>query len=239
MESFILIPGRTSKQGCGISEGKFTSGYQYILTVVVRKNRVLASVACREGRTLHMVRSREMEQWALQFFRRLPREVSGMFTFRFLKTVPEGRRTTYLPVYCKPCADLSLLFVDGRMGVLSALLSNSAQPPAVDVFSEPLRPLCVYSGYAQLLRLAELLPHPRQLLPELARSVKLLLRGREAVFSLCDPLPFLLWNHVLLPCRLVNGLLRGGRSVDEYDFLSGQFRDAGEWFAGFEEEQRV
>ena len=26
-ESFILIPGRTSKQGCGISEGKFTHGY--------------------------------------------------------------------------------------------------------------------------------------------------------------------------------------------------------------------
>ena len=27
-ESFILIPGRTSKQGCGISEGKFTENYQ-------------------------------------------------------------------------------------------------------------------------------------------------------------------------------------------------------------------
>lgn len=26
-ETFILIPGRTSKQGCGISEGKFTAGY--------------------------------------------------------------------------------------------------------------------------------------------------------------------------------------------------------------------
>ncbi len=27
-DSFILIPGRTSKQGVGISEGKFQSGYQ-------------------------------------------------------------------------------------------------------------------------------------------------------------------------------------------------------------------
>jgi formylmethanofuran dehydrogenase subunit D len=27
LETFILIPGRTSKQGCGISEGKFTEGY--------------------------------------------------------------------------------------------------------------------------------------------------------------------------------------------------------------------
>lgn len=27
-ETFILIPGRTSKQGCGISEGKFKEKYQ-------------------------------------------------------------------------------------------------------------------------------------------------------------------------------------------------------------------
>ena len=27
-ETFILIPGRTSKQGCGISEGKFGANYQ-------------------------------------------------------------------------------------------------------------------------------------------------------------------------------------------------------------------
>ena len=26
-ETFVLIPGRTSKQGCGVSEGKFTDGY--------------------------------------------------------------------------------------------------------------------------------------------------------------------------------------------------------------------
>lgn len=27
-ETFILIPGRTAKQGCGISEGKFLENYQ-------------------------------------------------------------------------------------------------------------------------------------------------------------------------------------------------------------------
>lgn len=27
-ETFILIPGRTAKQGCGISEGKFADNYQ-------------------------------------------------------------------------------------------------------------------------------------------------------------------------------------------------------------------
>ena len=28
-ERFILIPGRTSKQGCGVSEGKFDEAYQH------------------------------------------------------------------------------------------------------------------------------------------------------------------------------------------------------------------
>jgi len=31
-ETFILIPGRTSKQGVGISEGKFEKNYQYETT---------------------------------------------------------------------------------------------------------------------------------------------------------------------------------------------------------------
>ena len=33
-ETFILIPGRTSKQGCGISEGKFAQGYQREITTL-------------------------------------------------------------------------------------------------------------------------------------------------------------------------------------------------------------
>lgn len=33
-ETFILIPGRTSKQGCGISEGKFAANYQSEITTL-------------------------------------------------------------------------------------------------------------------------------------------------------------------------------------------------------------
>ena len=34
LERFILIPGRTSKQGCGVSEGKFDAGYQHEITTL-------------------------------------------------------------------------------------------------------------------------------------------------------------------------------------------------------------
>ena len=33
-ETFILIPGRTSEQGCGISEGKFQEKYQSQITTL-------------------------------------------------------------------------------------------------------------------------------------------------------------------------------------------------------------
>lgn len=33
-ETFILIPGRTSKQGCGISEGKYLEAYQSEITTL-------------------------------------------------------------------------------------------------------------------------------------------------------------------------------------------------------------
>jgi formylmethanofuran dehydrogenase subunit D len=33
-ERFILIPGRTSKQGSGVSEGKFDKGYQQEITTL-------------------------------------------------------------------------------------------------------------------------------------------------------------------------------------------------------------
>jgi len=33
-ETFVLIPGRTSKQGCGISEGKFSEGYVSETTIL-------------------------------------------------------------------------------------------------------------------------------------------------------------------------------------------------------------
>ena len=34
VERFILIPGRTSKQGCGVSEGKFDAAYQREITTL-------------------------------------------------------------------------------------------------------------------------------------------------------------------------------------------------------------
>jgi formylmethanofuran dehydrogenase subunit D len=48
-EVFVLIPGRTSKQGCGISEGKFTDGYQSETTVLQVSAKDMQRLGLIEG----------------------------------------------------------------------------------------------------------------------------------------------------------------------------------------------
>src|SRR4051812_19779443 len=48
-ETFILIPGRTSKQGCGISEGKFTEGYQSETSVLQVAPQDMTRLGLAEG----------------------------------------------------------------------------------------------------------------------------------------------------------------------------------------------
>ncbi|NUQ61819.1 MAG: formylmethanofuran dehydrogenase [Pirellulales bacterium] len=48
-ERFILIPGRTSRQGCGISEGKSTEGYLGETTVLQVAPEDLARLGIAEG----------------------------------------------------------------------------------------------------------------------------------------------------------------------------------------------
>ena len=48
-ETFILIPGRTSKQGCGISEGKFEANYQSEINVLQVNPEDMARLGIHEG----------------------------------------------------------------------------------------------------------------------------------------------------------------------------------------------
>jgi formylmethanofuran dehydrogenase subunit D len=48
-EPFILIPGRTSRQGCGISEGKSTEGYLSETTVLQVAPQDLARLGIAAG----------------------------------------------------------------------------------------------------------------------------------------------------------------------------------------------
>jgi formylmethanofuran dehydrogenase subunit D len=48
-ELFILIPGRTSRQGCGVSEGKFTDGYRADTEVVQLAPGDMARLGLKTG----------------------------------------------------------------------------------------------------------------------------------------------------------------------------------------------
>lgn len=53
-ESFVLIPGRTSKQGCGISEGKFTAGYQQETTTLQVAPEDMQRLGLNNGDRVHL-----------------------------------------------------------------------------------------------------------------------------------------------------------------------------------------
>lgn len=48
-ETFVLIPGRTSKQGCGISEGKFTDGYVAETTTLMVSSKDMLRIGLADG----------------------------------------------------------------------------------------------------------------------------------------------------------------------------------------------
>ena len=52
--SFILIPGRTAKQGCGISEGKFGENYRAEITTLQMAPEDMDRLGLAEGATVRL-----------------------------------------------------------------------------------------------------------------------------------------------------------------------------------------
>ena len=53
-ETFILIPGRTSEQGCGISEGKFLEKYQKEINTLQVAAGDMARLGLTDGRRVRL-----------------------------------------------------------------------------------------------------------------------------------------------------------------------------------------
>jgi formylmethanofuran dehydrogenase subunit D len=53
-ETFVLIPGRTSKQGCGISEGKFSEGYRSETSVLQVSPTDMQRLGLAEGERVRL-----------------------------------------------------------------------------------------------------------------------------------------------------------------------------------------
>ena len=53
-EQFILIPGRTSKQGVGLNEGKYTQGYQDEINTLLVNPEDMERLGLSDGDTVRM-----------------------------------------------------------------------------------------------------------------------------------------------------------------------------------------
>lgn len=54
-ETFVLIPGRTSRQGCGISEGKFRAEYQDEISTLQVSPADFRRLGLANGETVRLV----------------------------------------------------------------------------------------------------------------------------------------------------------------------------------------
>lgn len=54
-ETFVLIPGRTARQGCGVSEGKFKQDYTEETTTLMVAPQDMQRLGLREGDRVRLV----------------------------------------------------------------------------------------------------------------------------------------------------------------------------------------
>lgn len=132
-----------------------------------------------------------IEEWVTELVAAL--KLTGQFSFDFIEA-GDGR---VYAIECNPRTHSAITLFDGHPGLAAAYLETGAPP---------IRPLPggrpTYWVYHELWRLLTGQGRVRD-------RLRILLRGRDAVFSWDDPLPFLLLHHLHVPWLLAGNLLRG------------------------------
>ena len=166
------------------------TGQEYCTHSTVRNGRVQAYCCCRSSAfqiNYEMVDKPEIEAWVTQFVGRLG--LTGQVSFDFIETV-DGR---LYAIECNPRTHSAITMFYNHPGLADAYL-NSDVPVVKPLPSS--RP--TYWIYHELWRL---LSQPKKY-----SRLKVIFRGKDAIFDWNDPLPFLMLHHVHIPWLLLKNL---------------------------------
>lgn len=156
----------------------------------------------------------EIEEWVRRFGAGLG--LTGQASFDFIEADDDGQ---IYAIECNPRTHSAITMFYNNALVAAAYLGD-ALPEA------PIRPLATsrpsYWLYHEIWRLLCALPSPAAT----AGRVRLIARGRDAVFDWRDPLPFLMLHHWHVPLLLLRSL-REGRGWLRIDFNIGKLVQAG------------
>jgi predicted ATP-grasp superfamily ATP-dependent carboligase len=172
----------------------FVEGTEYCTHGTVRDGRLQVYACCPSSAfqvNYEVVDKPAIEEWVRTFVEK--QRFTGQVSFDFIETA-DGRA---FPIECNPRTHSAITMFYDHPDLARAYLEDGVPTLTPTATSRP-----TYWLYHELWRA---LSRPRSA-PERLRVV---LRGKEAIFDWRDPLPFLLVHHLQIPLLLLRNLLAG------------------------------
>lgn len=172
----------------------FVTGQEYCTHSTVRDGELQVHTCCRSSSfqvNYEHVHKPEIEDWVRRFAKAL--DLTGQFSFDFMEA-DDGR---LYAIECNPRTHSAITLFDGHPDLARAYLDRGVPTVTPLPSSRP-----TYWAYHELWRA---LRRPGQI----AQRWRVVRRGRDAIFSWSDPLPFLLEHHLQIPSLLLRNLAAG------------------------------
>ncbi|MEH2115026.1 ATP-grasp enzyme [Nostoc sp.] len=195
---------------------EFIPGTEYCTHSTVRNGELTVHCCCKSSAfqvNYENVDRPEIKEWVSHFVKEL--QLTGQISFDFI----QAEDGTVYAIECNARTHSAITMYYNHPGLAAAYLSK--EPPA-----EPLQPLSnskpIYWLYHELWRLNEI-----RSLKQLQKWFKNIWQGKDAIFEVNDPLPFLMVHHWYIPLLLLDSL-RSLRTWVRIDFCIGKLIQFGE-----------
>ena len=184
---------------------EFIPGKEYCTHSTVRDGELRLHCCCESSAfqvNYENVEQQEILQWVNHFVKELG--LTGQASFDFI----QAEDGSIYAIECNPRTHSAITMFYNHPGVADAYLSK-------EPFAEPLQPLPdskpTYWLYHEVWRLNEI-----RSLKQLQTWISNIVRGKEAIFDVNDPLPFLMVHHWQIPLLLLENLrkLKGWVRID-------------------------
>lgn len=183
---------------------EFIPGQEFCTHSTVRDGELRLHCCCRSSAfqvNYQNVENPAILNWVQHFVRKL--NLTGQISFDFIQAT-DG---TVYAIECNPRTHSAITLFRNHPGVAAAYLDKTPLP-------EPMQPLPskpIYWLYHELWRFTQI-----RSLQDLRTRLQTLLQGTDAIYSVRDPLPFLMVHHWQIPLLLLNNLkqMKGWVRID-------------------------
>lgn len=184
----------------------FIPGREYCTHSTVRDGELRMHCCCESSAfqvNYENVEHPEIEAWVRKFVGNL--KLTGQVSFDFIEA-PDG---SICAIECNPRTHSAITMFYNHPDVAKAYLEQEPLATAIQPLASS-RP--TYWIYHELWRLLTRLGSPEQTWQRL----KIIVRGKDAIFDWADPIPFLMVHHVQIPWLLLQNLrrLKGWTRID-------------------------